>query len=402
MGVVGRYEILKHLATGGMAEVYLAIQRGLHGFARPVVIKRILPHLACDRDFVQMFLDEARLAARLHHPNIVQILDLGSEDGEYFIAMELLEGENLAELALLAEVDQETPFPPLLAAAIGAEVAEGLEYAHTLQDASGNPLHLVHRDVSPQNIVVLWSGEVKIIDFGVARAASQLHATDAGVRKGKLHYMSPEQCQNKAVDARTDVFALGVVLWELLAGERLRKGDSEGAVVWAITAVEPPPLAAFRPVPPDLTAVVEKALEKDPACRFQSTGEMAAALRDCLRAAGEQNAPSALAAFVRRVAGERIRAHSEALSPAEDPLVRQARAMTTLQIKLPPARLRRRLRRGLFALLCIALLGSAGLWFWSWEASPPPRLPTPACDRSASKELLPEEERTTEAQPASP
>jgi serine/threonine protein kinase len=234
---IGRYQLLALLATGGMAEIYLARQEGIKGFERLVVIKKILPHLARRKRFVEMFFDEARIAALLSHPNIVQIYDLGEDEsdseGSYYIAMEYLEGESLGYLVKQARKASRL-MPSQLAAGIVAQVCDGLDYAHKLHDPKGKPLNIVHRDVSPHNIIVLFSGGVKLVDFGIAKAASQVHQTREGSLKGKLTYIAPEQCESKPVDARSDVFSMGVVLWELLTRRRLFKRDSDAAKVQAI------------------------------------------------------------------------------------------------------------------------------------------------------------------------
>ncbi|HUU00412.1 MAG TPA: serine/threonine-protein kinase [Myxococcota bacterium] len=302
---LGRYQLLALLATGGMAEIYLARQTGIKGFERLVVVKRILPHLARKERFVEMFLDEARIAAQLSHPNIVQIFDLGHEDGEYYIAMEYLEGESLGHLAREAGASGSF-LPPQLAAGIVAQVCDGLDYAHKLKDENGKPLKIVHRDVSPHNIIVLFSGGVKLVDFGIARAASQSHQTEAGTRKGKLTYMPPEQYMSNPVDARSDVFSLGAVMWELLTRRRLFKRENEAAVIQAILNEPVPEVREIRPdLAPDLAAVAMRALRRDPAERFQDAGEMGAAIMESLRATGAAAGMPEIAAFVSLVFAER-------------------------------------------------------------------------------------------------
>ncbi len=304
---LGRYQLLALLATGGMAEIYLARQTGIKGFERLVVVKRILPHLARKERFVEMFLDEARIAAQLSHPNIVQIFDLGHEDGEYYIAMEYLEGESLGYLVHEARASGHS-LPSQLAAAIVAQVCDGLDYAHKLKDENGKPLKIVHRDVSPHNIIVLFSGGVKLVDFGIARAASQSHQTQAGTRKGKLTYMPPEQYMSNPVDARSDVFSLGAVMWELLTRRRLFKRENEAAVIQAILNEPVPEVREIRPdLTPDLAAVAMRALRRDPAERFQDAGEMGAAIRESLRATGAAAGMPEIAAFVSLVFAERAR-----------------------------------------------------------------------------------------------
>ncbi|RLB57932.1 MAG: protein kinase [Deltaproteobacteria bacterium] len=310
---IGRYQLLMLLATGGMAEIYLARQTGIGGFEKLVVLKRILPSLVQQKQFVEMFLDEAIIAARLNHPNIVQIYDLGQVDGEYFIAMEFLEGESLGALANQG-VQAGRPVSWPLAAAMVAQVCDGLHYAHTFEDEQGRRLDIVHRDISPHNIIVLFNGMVKLVDFGIAKAATKMHQTRVGTLKGKLAYMSPEQCTGQEVDARSDIFSLGIVLWELLARRRLFRHDSEAAIIRAIADEPIPALAEARAeVPAQLVAVVDRALQKDPAQRYQSAAEMAAALRAYLQQQQEPAGPEAIAAYIMEVFGDKARTKKKLL-----------------------------------------------------------------------------------------
>lgn len=302
---LGRYKLLALLATGGMAEIHLARQAGIKGFERLVVVKKILPHLAAEEAFLEMFFDEARIASLLNHPNIVQIYDLGQEDDDYFMAMEYLEGESLSFLEREAR-KKERYMSPALAAGIVAQICDGLEYAHAFKNHEGQTMNIVHRDVSPQNIIVLFSGGVKLVDFGIAKAASQMHKTRVGSIKGKLSYLAPEQCEGKAVDHRTDVFSLGVVLWELLTRRRLFKRDNEGATLNAVMNEEIPKVRKVRPqVPVSLGTVAMRALQKAPEDRFQTAGEMGAALRDYLLKTGEAAGTAEIAAFINGALGER-------------------------------------------------------------------------------------------------
>jgi Protein kinase domain/PEGA domain len=271
---VGRYEVVGRLAMGGMAEILLGRLLGPSGFERPAVIKRILPHLVEQPSFVDMFVDEARLAARIQHKNVVHVHELGQEQGNLFLVMEYLEGENAAGLvrrSLIAKRDVDFA----LAALILAEACSGLHAAHELTDASGQPLGLVHRDVSPQNIFVTYAGAVKVLDFGIAKAADSTSHTEVGQLKGKFEYMSPEQCRGKAIDRRSDVFALGIVLYELLTRRRLFKRDSKLAVLEAVCR-DPihPPSRVSPGCPPALDQIAMRALQREPADRYQSAAEM--------------------------------------------------------------------------------------------------------------------------------
>jgi tRNA A-37 threonylcarbamoyl transferase component Bud32 len=302
---MGRYELLALLAMGGMAEIYLARLTGLRGFERLAVVKRIRPHLAKEPRFVDMFIHEARLAARLNHGNIVQIYDLGRDGEDFYIAMEYLDGENLAYLVQRCATLKRS-LPVELSASILAQVCDGLDYAHHLTDEAGNALGLIHRDVSPQNIIVQYDGAVKLVDFGIAKAAGSSSTTKVGTLKGKVAYMSPEQCIAGSMDLRADVFSLGVVLWELLARRRLYKREHDVATLHAIVYGPVPPVRAIRPdVPAALDKVAQRALQKEPAERYATAGEMGEALREALRVARLRAGPREVSAFMGEVFAER-------------------------------------------------------------------------------------------------
>jgi eukaryotic-like serine/threonine-protein kinase len=274
---LGRFQIIGRLATGGMAEVYLALSGELPGFRTLIVVKRILPHLASNGQFIRMFLDEARLAALLDHPNVVRIIEVGHDGEEYFLAMELVQGKPLSAVLRKAARERRPP-SPALAAYLIAQAASGLGYAHGLTDGNGQPLGVVHRDVSPQNVLVSFEGAVKLIDFGVARAFGRVAHTSPGGLKGKIEYMSPEQASAEEVDHRADVFALGVVLWEVLTGRRLFRRETELATMRAIVDDPIPKPSEVAEVPPELEAVVMRALRKRRDARYASAHEMALAL----------------------------------------------------------------------------------------------------------------------------
>ena len=274
---LGRFQIIGRLATGGMAEVYLALSGELPGYRTLLVVKRILPHLASNRQFIGMFLDEARLAALLDHPNVVRIIEVGHDGEEYFLAMELVQGKPLSAVLRKATRERRPP-SPALAAYIIAQAANGLGYAHALTDGDGRPLGVVHRDVSPQNVLLSFEGAVKLIDFGVARAFGRVAHTSPGGLKGKIEYMSPEQASAEEVDHRADVFALGVVLWEVLTGRRLYRRETELATMRAILDDPIPRPSEVADVPPELDAVVMRALRKRRDARFASAHEMSEAL----------------------------------------------------------------------------------------------------------------------------
>ncbi|AEI66357.1 serine/threonine-protein kinase [Corallococcus macrosporus] len=295
---IGKYIVRRKLAEGGMAEIYLCTARGAEGFEKEVVIKRVRAFLASDPEFVGMFIAEARLASRLNHANVVQIFDFDKHEDTYYLAMEYVRGCSLWELRKRGKELME-PVPPMLVAHIGAEVARGLHYAHRVR-VNGQPLDLVHRDVTPHNVLLSFDGAVKLTDFGIAKAGNKL--TQPGVLKGKFAYMSPEQARGEAVDARTDIFALGVVLWEMLTGGRLFDGDSEVAVLRAVQQSAIPPPARLNPdVPADLDAAVVRALERDPALRFQTAAELERALAQCVLTHARSVDDTDLSAFMRRL-----------------------------------------------------------------------------------------------------
>jgi serine/threonine-protein kinase len=264
----GQYKLIDRLAVGGMAEVFLAHQSGPDGFEKPVVIKRIRPHLSQQSAFVRMFLNEARLAAQLNHPNIVQIHDLGKVGDSYYIGMEYLFGRDMRRVVPKAE-SLGIPFPMVYALKIASSVCEGLHYAHQKVDLYGAPLNIVHRDVTPENIFVCFDGTVKVLDFGIAKAANRAEHTRAGELRGKLSYLSPEQCLGKPLDHRSDVFSLGVVLYEWLTGFKLFTGESDVAVMRSIVDGKVYAPSYFRAdIPESVEAILMKALERDREKRY--------------------------------------------------------------------------------------------------------------------------------------
>ncbi|MBC8133109.1 MAG: serine/threonine protein kinase, partial [Deltaproteobacteria bacterium] len=274
---IGRYRMLGLLAKGGMAEIYLALSGELTGFRTLVVVKRILPHLASDTEFIRMFFDEARIVGMMDHPNIVRIIEVGQDGDEYFLAMEVIQGKPLSSLVRKA-AKQNTPLTQAQCAYLVAQAANGVGYAHNLVDAGGRPLNVVHRDVSPQNILVSYEGAVKVIDFGVARALGRVSETRPGGLKGKIQYMAPEQAASGRVDRRSDVFALGVVLWEAICGRRPFSRETDLETLRAITQEPIPPPSKFVRISARLEGIVMRALQKSPGDRFQTAQEMALAL----------------------------------------------------------------------------------------------------------------------------
>jgi serine/threonine-protein kinase len=273
-----KYRVLKRLEAGGMAEVYVGEALGVQDFRKRVAIKRVLPHLAKNQDFIEMFLDEARLSARLNHANIVSVFDISAHDDTYFLVMEFVDGANLKRIAESLRTRAQR-MRLAEAVYICIEACRGLSYAHELMDEQGAPLGIVHRDISPPNIMVTKRGEVKVADFGLAKAGTQVVSTDPGVVKGKFSYLSPEAAQGAEVDARADIFALGIVLWEMLAGRRLFLGETDYATVKLIQKANIPRLAPLnREVDEQFEEILLRALARDPNARFQSARDFGDAL----------------------------------------------------------------------------------------------------------------------------
>ena len=269
-----KYTVLERLGGGGQAEVFRGLSESMQGYKKAVAIKRVLPHLTSNPQFVAMFLDEARLSLFLQNANVVQVFDVSkAEDGSYFLVMEFVDGCDLKVLMARQVAHQIRDIG--LSLHIVIEACKGLHYAHTLEHPySGAPLGIVHRDVSPPNIMLSKNGEVKVVDFGLAKADSQLENTDEGVIKGKFSYLSPEAARGEAVDARTDVFALGIITWELLSGRRLFVADDPYETIKLVREARVPSLPALDPnVSPELDAIVRKALARDVEARFQTAEE---------------------------------------------------------------------------------------------------------------------------------
>jgi len=303
---VGRFQILKRIAVGGMADIYLACERTTHGIERMVVIKRMLPHLSNDADFVEMFLQEARVTARINHPNVVQIYDL-TDDGELpYIAMEYIDGVTLRELATAASRAQ-IDIPAAVAIHLVMQACAGAQALHELKQPSGSPYGLVHRDLSPHNLMVTAEGHIKLLDFGIAKATATMDKTRTGMLKGKVTYMSPEQCQEKDLDRRSDIYTLGIVLWELLSGARLFQRQNELASLHAIISGSMLDLYDFRPeCPKALHRVVVRALSTDATHRFSTADEMRRALANAAKEAELSINQDETAQFIQRVMGQQF------------------------------------------------------------------------------------------------
>jgi serine/threonine protein kinase len=258
-----RYRVIDRLASGGMAEVFIAESAGIEGFKKRVCIKRVLPHLSEKKRFIAMFLDEARLSAHLSHSNVVQVFDIGVGDKTYFIVMEYVEGADLKQVIKHVR-DNNRVFPIEQAIYICGKMCEGLAYAHEETNENGEPLNAVHRDISPPNVLLSKHGEVKIVDFGLAKASTQLEKSEAGIIKGKFSYLAPEAAHGNEVDARADIFAVGIILWEMLAGRRLFQGQSDYETVKQVQAAKIPPITKLNPEADDhLESILARALACD-------------------------------------------------------------------------------------------------------------------------------------------
>lgn len=313
----GKYTLLRKLAVGGMAEIFLALHRSISGFEKLLVIKRILPNLTQDPEFLQMFLDEARIAATLNHPNIVQIYDVGSVGEATFIAMEYVHGEDLRSIVRGMKKKGITTFPLEHALQIIVGACAGLDFAHSRTDLKGEPLEIVHRDISPQNVLVTFAGDVKVVDFGIARAkmAGLEEKTDRGQLKGKIPYMSPEQCRGEDLDHRSDIFSLGIILFELTTGRRLFRGETEFVTMRRILEDPyPRPSQFVAGYAPDLEGIVMKALARDRDQRYQSARELQADLEEFIRhhriAASSLN----LSKFLQEIFGDKLATQRDALA----------------------------------------------------------------------------------------
>lgn len=311
--VVGRYALYGKLATGGMATVHFGRLLGPVGFSRTVAIKRLHPEFAKDPEFVAMFLDEARLAARIQHPNVVATLDVVAMAEELFLVMDYVRGESFSRVLRTAR-RKGLDLPEGFIGSVVAGMLHGLHAAHEATDERGEPLQVVHRDVSPQNVLVGVDGVPRVLDFGVAKAAARSQVTRDGQMKGKLSYMSPEQLQGQRVDRRSDIFAAGVVLWEALTGHRLFTGDDASQILTRIISMPVPPPSSVNPaVRPEVDALVLRALEKNPNARYATSREFAIAVEQCMQLLS----PRSVGEWVEAVAGDSLQQREQALAEIE-------------------------------------------------------------------------------------
>ncbi len=301
----GKYFLIEKLATGGMAEIYKAKTFGVDGFEKLLAIKRILPHCSSDKEFITMLIDEAKLSVLLSHTNIAQVFDLGKVGDDYFISMEFVDGINLRELMNRCKEIGE-PFPEDIAVYIISELCKGLDYAHSKRDMDGNPLHIVHRDISPQNILISFEGEAKIVDFGIAKAAMNMSHTMAGILKGKITYMSPEQALGKPVDYKTDLFSAGLMFYELLTGQKLFTGETQFEVLKKIRSTRITENSFQETMPLLLRKIIAKALAYSSKDRFENAGDMQIELTKYLYSTYLDFSPRKLANFMRRLFASEI------------------------------------------------------------------------------------------------
>jgi serine/threonine-protein kinase len=404
---IGRYEVIYPIARGGMASVHVGRLPGMAGFEKLVAVKVIHPHLCGEREFIEMFLDEARLAARIHHPNVVEIYEVGEDNGQYFMVGELIEGQHL-RVVMRRATTRGVEVSPALSAYVAAEVARGLHTAHELTDQNGRPLNLVHRDVSLNNVLVSYSGFVKLIDFGVAWAEGRLAHTKTGTLKGKIGFMSPEQILGEQLDRRSDIFALGVVLYKLITGAHPFPGESDAERINKILEVNPVPPSEVNPrVSPELERIVLTALAKPREQRHHDAAVLADELQAYVSSTGEEVGTDALSRMMRKLFEEEITDHHEQLrayreerpdepydaaraeGPDED--VTSAARPSAKQRRGKPGS-HRRLLLAVGAILGIAALGVTAVLLTTPGSDPAaPARPTPVQPQESDAENAPSE-----------
>jgi serine/threonine protein kinase len=415
---IGRYVLHDEIASGGVATVHLGRMTGPAGFSRTVAIKRLHPTFAKDPEFVAMFLDEARLAARIRHPNVVPTLDIVPTAGEMFIVMEYVEGAPLSFIARVLRLRLEK-CPPAIAVGILVGVLHGLHAAHEARGERGEALGVVHRDVSPQNILVGKDGIARVVDFGIAKAVGRLQTTRQGAVKGKVAYMSPEYLRGMAIDRRADVYAAAVVLWEILAGERLFDGDSDMSIsAQVLQQVVDPPGRRASGVPASVDAVVMKGLQRLPEDRYATATEMAAALEQALAPATARE----IGAWAESFAGDLIQERAERIAEIESSSAEHsASSLAAVVGALPPksprpeslkatARVQHLPRRSRWPWLAaaaavVAVAGGVALWQWRpgpARALPPAPLPSVATAPPPIPAPKPPETTKVEPTPAVP
>jgi serine/threonine protein kinase len=395
-----RYTLLRRLAIGGMGELLLARASGAGGVEKLVAIKRIRSEYASDPAFVSMFLNEARLAATLDHPNVVRTYDLVDEGGSFFMVMEYLHGESLGRL-LNAHATAGTRLALGHVITIALGIAAGLHCAHERRAVDGRPLDIVHRDLSPGNVFITYEGGVKLLDFGIAKATSRTSITMGPTRKGKVAYMSPEQCVGAEVDRRSDLFALGVVLWELSCGRRLFRGDNEFAIMNQITTVDAPSPRQFAPeLPEEFAQILLRALHRDPAARFQTAMALHDALEAFASSAGLLPSATALGRHLCECCGER---EAPSVEPTDEFADRSGHTLVVPATPATPTATPLYRRLGVvFALATGAIAGAAGVALSSSHASPGAAIDTTTVDDTTVDDATPTAITAPAASPSLP
>jgi serine/threonine protein kinase len=418
---LGKYELLRRLAVGGMAEIFLARAIGIEGFEKLVVLKSILGQHAGDEQFVRMFLDEARLAATFHHPNVAQVFDIGRVGQQHFFTMEYIEGQDLRQvIAAVRQRPEGLPLEHAIAIVIGASA--GLHYAHERTGPDGEPLRIVHRDVSPSNVLVSYDGCVKVVDFGIAKASTHKAATRTGFIKGKVLCMSPEQCRGETLDRRSDIFALGILLYELTAGRRPFEGENDYAILHQIVDKDVTPPSAHRPdYPPALETIVLRALKRERDERYATAQELQIDLETFARENDLVVSPIELGRFMDELFADAkaasLRLADDALASAATDATGSRLAVESSVIELPKLAARGALRRsaGLMAaglVLTAGVVGVAKRWSAPTHATPgttettapsaPSATPKVEPAASAAETAMPDEKVVTPAPPSHP
>ena len=360
---IGRYELVRRVGKGGMGEVYLATLEPVPGVKKLAALK-LLREVGLEAGDERGFAAEARLGASITHPNVVQLLDAGVEDEVPWIAMEFVAGLSLHELLAVAR-NAGSGLPPWVSARIIADACAGVHAVHEAKNERGEPLGIVHRDVTPHNVLVSWDGSVKITDFGVARSTLQATVTQTGTVKGKLSYMAPEQAAGSRVDRRVDVFALGVLLWEALAGQKLFKGGSPTETLARVLRCEVPPLSEAAPsAPAELGPIVARALKSDPAARFSTARDLGRAIESAMRGAGVDVGPSEVADVIESLVPERVREHEAWL--------REHEAESVTVVTAAPVRRPSRLPLALSLGALASIAAGAAIWLSNRPEPPPP------------------------------
>ena len=374
IGSIGRYRVLGRLATGGMAEIFLAREEGPRAAWRPLVVKRVLPHVAEDTEYVESFVHEATLSMRLRHPSICAVYEFGEYGGTYYLAMEYVDGVSLRQL-----IKEASPLPFPIAARIIADVAAALSHAHAATDDDGNPLGIVHRDVTPENIIIGFDGRVKLLDFGIAKAKSQTQKTQAGVLKGKTAYMSPEQYKGEPIDGRADLFSLGACFFEALTGDNPFERGSEANTVAAILFDEttPYPSEWREGVPDRLDDICRSALAKEKNQRTTDGDTLARDLEAWLQESGESVRPAEMAKFLEQHFGEKKAAGPKLdRTPLEsrpiDPLSSAAMVAELDDMVGEAMRTEKRKQMTVIVIGALVILGVMGFFTWRLLTAPAP------------------------------